>query len=267
MKDFIPYYLSQGCDMIYLLDDASTKPYDDCVTKNPKVKFISSATPRSNTKTSRQEYAHMLEQYKQIRHNTRWLILVDADEFMVTRRHPHKTIRQELKTTFKHADCIHVPWVMFGTNGHITDPISVPKQCTMRWNHDKRHPHPLKGQIKMRCRYDVIEVKSIFKPKKFPVINEHGPLQANRKTVVTVESVSNNRKKLRFRYYRKLREAKIAKAFFTCNHYRIYSEECMKRKCNKNSLLLRYREGNCLSAMKLADYNEVADNSMQQKVY
>ena len=54
--------------------------------------------------------------YKQIKNEFTWMIYVDVDEFITTRKNISNTIKQELETTFKEYDCIKIPWVMMACN-------------------------------------------------------------------------------------------------------------------------------------------------------
>ena len=92
--------------------------------------------------------------------NYEWVIYVDVDEFISTRKNLNHTIKDELETTFKDAHCVKVPWVMMSCKLRETNPKSILNEITYRWNHDIRHPHKVK---KFRCRYHSIETKCIFK--------------------------------------------------------------------------------------------------------
>ena len=64
-----------------------------------------------------------------------------------------ETIREELETTFKDADLIKIPWIMFGSNEQDENPKQVLTDTIWRWNHDKKHPHPKEAMKiwKHRC--------------------------------------------------------------------------------------------------------------------
>ena len=75
--------------------------------------------------------------YNKIRHNFEWLIYVDVDEFITTKKNITRTIRQELETTFKNVDCVRIPWVMMACNKLEKNPTSVLEENIFRWNHDQ----------------------------------------------------------------------------------------------------------------------------------
>jgi hypothetical protein len=64
---------------IYLIDDASTKPYDEIIN-NPKVKFITSLEKRNPN-----EMGEANKLYREIKNTYEWVIFIDADEFIYTK--------------------------------------------------------------------------------------------------------------------------------------------------------------------------------------
>jgi hypothetical protein len=257
MDSFIPYYLSQGIDKIYLIDDNSDKPYSDLVIKNPNVEFIEGHLAR---KTGNQ-MADVNALYQNLKSQTTWVMNIDADEFVYSKKHP--TIKNALLTTFKNADCVFVPWVMFSFNNREKDGNHVINEYLNRWDHDKKHPHP-NNDHKNRCRYDEIECKSIFKTKSFLSMNDcHKPTQPVNNSIDYRESVYNN--KQRSVYYKNLREKDIKNAIMLCNHYRFSSLDKIKKKCNKSSLG-NYKSSSCVDNCVLSDHPEVYDDYLKTKI-
>ena len=121
LESFIKHYFAEGVDEIHILDDNSTQPFPDIV-KDPRV-FIYEAT---HFKSHHEKLIDAQMLYKHLlKDKTKWFMFVDADEFITTRRNPEKTIREELETTFKEADLIKIPWIMFGSNGQDKNPKQV----------------------------------------------------------------------------------------------------------------------------------------------
>ena len=125
--------------------------------------------------------------YKQIKNEFIWIIYVDVDEFITTKKNINNTIKQELETTFKEYDCIKIPWVMMACNNLDKNPESVLKTNVYRWNHNKKHPHKIQ---KFRCRFWNIEVKCIFKTEKFNNITDHYPSGITSNNVVIIDQVA-----------------------------------------------------------------------------
>merc|ERR1719399_2832882 len=96
-----------------------------------------------------------------------WVISVDVDEFISTRRNPCKSVAEELRDSFSGAAAVAVPWVFFSYEPGGPEVEDV-RDLTMRWNHSQHHPPTaIQRQIgdKFKDRYDRIEVKPIYRPE------------------------------------------------------------------------------------------------------
>ena len=256
MDSFVPYYLKQGVDRIYLIDDNSTKPYSKIVMQNPKVEFIKGHLARETGN----EMADADAVYKRIKNQTKWVISIDADEFIYSKK--HNTIKDALQTTFKDADCVFVPWIMFSFNNLENDANNVLDDYVYRWNHDKKHPHP-NNDKKNRCRYNAIESKAIFKTNAFMSLKScHSPTEPTNKQLVYKESVYNTNQKSIF--YKDLREKDIKNGIMFCNHYRFTSLNKIKQKCSKQSFT-NYKNDDCVKNCVLSDHPEVFDDYLKNK--
>jgi len=266
LESFIKHYFAEGVDEIYILDDNSTQPFPKIV-EDERVFVYESTTFKSHHEKlydSQMLYNHLL------RDKTEWFMFVDADEFITTRRNPNKTIREELETTFKDADLIKIPWIMFGSNGQDKNPKQVLTDTIWRWNHDKKHPHPKEAMKIWKhrcCKYDKIEVKSIFKTEAFAKLTTHCPSDPTRKINIVdgVDNIQNymNEPETEI-WYHNLREESIDKAYLTCNHYRNISKEQMRQKADDSHLPL-YRVKNCYELQLQSDFSEKKDELIKNK--
>lgn len=259
MKTFIPYYLDQGVDKIYLIDDNSDFPYDETVTNNDKVVFIQGSLARK-TGDQMADANHI---YQQIRPYTKWVMTIDADEFVYTKK--HTTIRECLETEFRNADCVFIPWVMFSFNKREVDGDDIITDYLYRWNHDKKHPHP-NNDPKSRCRYDKIECKSIFKTDAYSSLkNPHNPTDPVITHPNVRESIYNKPHKKR--YYLNFREKHIRDSIMLCNHYRFSSVDKIKDKCRKTAFnnYSRFDVDTCIENCILSDNPEVYDDYLKSK--
>ena len=249
--EFCDYYLSQGVDYIYIIDDDSN---DKSIYSNIHDSRISIIYRQEIISSN---YAQYL--YKKIKDNYKWIIYVDVDEFITTKKNNNRTIRQELETTFKKVDCVMVPWVMMSCNQKIKNPESILLENTHRWNHDKRHLH---GIEKFRCRYDSIEVKSIFKTSKFKLLDTHHPFNLKNKKTINVDSVYAQKRELG-NTHSQLRERDIQNAYLVCYHYRIISFENCFNKLKNNFWYIKNNYS--LDDLWSTDYSEVVDESLMIK--
>jgi len=266
LESFIKHYFAEGVDEIYILDDNSTQPFPKIV-EDERVFVYESTTFKSHHEKlydSQMLYNHLL------RDKTEWFMFVDADEFITTRRNADKTIREELETTFKDADLIKIPWIMFGSNGQDENPKQVLTDTIWRWNHDKKHPHPKEAMKIWKhrcCKYDKIEVKSIFKTEAFAKLTTHCPSNPTREINIVdgVDNIQNymNEPETEI-WYHNLREESIDKAYLTCNHYRNISKEQMRQKADDSHLPL-YRVKNCYELQLQSDFSEKKDELIKNK--
>jgi len=190
--------------------------------------------------------------YKELKNKFEWIISVDVDEFITTKKNIKNTIKDELTTTFKDVDCIKIPWVMMSCNNKDKNPKSILQENTFRWNHDKKHPHKIH---KFRCRFTEIEVKCIFKTSKYNNIDIHHPKNPNGQHIV-VDSIRKNPSLLN-PFYQNLREKDIKDGYLLCYHYRIISKENCQNKLSK-AQYLRYS----IEDLIQSDYPEIIDKTL-----
>lgn len=249
--EFVEHYIREGVDMIYIVDDNSSLPYNKEVLKNGKVKIFFEKDIIENETVD--------EIYDKIKDQTEWLIYVDIDEFITTKKENTKRIRDILIDTFSEVDCIKVPWVMMSANAKEKNPKSLLEEITWRWNHDKRHVSRGKLVHKFRCRYDCIEIKSIFKPLQFEKIWDHHPKKPLSEVTI-IESIYGT-PSLLSPFYENLREKDISDAHLVCYHYRVISIENSKNKIKNNIWYNDYR----LEDLMSTDYAEVYDDTLKKK--
>lgn len=260
IKEFCLYYLSQGVDKIYILDDNSIDKsiYND-ISNNPDI--IISYQKNMVYRNYKNQMEKVNEVYNQIKNDFKWIISVDVDEFITTKKNLNKTIKQELETTFKDYDCIKIPWVMFGSGGQKKNPKSILESNIYRWNHDIEHPYPMKF-AKFKCRYNKIEVKCIFKTNKFEIIHVHTPKKPLERVNI-INSINLSRSNLT-PFYNNLREEDIKNAYLVCHHYRIISEENSINKVKQSNLYRRLKI--TLNHLNLFDYSEIKDETLKNKI-
>jgi len=252
IAEFVSYYLSEGVDLIYIIDDnSSNKEFYKSLHGNHRVIIVYEKNIINSN------YASKL--YAEIKNNFEWLIYVDVDEFITTKKDRLKSIRDELKTNFHDVDCIKIPWVMMSSNNQGESPASVLRANVWRWNHDLEHPNRIH---KFRCRYQKIEVKCIFRTSVFEDVTDHHPKKSNRESPKVVESVSKKSVTLD-PFHNSLREVDIKSAYLVCYHYRIISAENNKRKLDNNQWYIDKKYS--LKDLESSDHSEVFDNTMSIK--
>lgn len=252
LDEFVQYYLNEGIDSIYILQDVDGTAE---LPNRPNVHIIQSRSFAAN------QLYDVNQLYTQIRPLHTWFIFVDCDEFIsCVNEEKDKTIRDMLFSTYKDLDCIMIPWVMMACNHREKNPPSLLQGIVHRWDHDKKHPHSKKWK-KGRCRYDEIEVKSIFKGEAASKIDIHHP-RAYKERIMAIDSVYNNAKPIR-PLYKGLHETEIAHARMLCFHYRIFSkEECALKL--EGSKLAGYKEAS-FADLWVTDYAEKEETFLREK--
>lgn len=288
VKEFVDYYLSQGVDKIYIIDDNSDDKsiYDGINEEKVQILYENDIMNTGFTAIF----------YKKIKDDFEWLIYVDVDEIITTKKNIANTIRDELMTTFKDADCVKIPWVMMAMNGKEKNPESVLLENTYRWNHDLAHPNEFSHQHrrpKFCCRKRDIQCKCIFKPSKFEqgisFTNDHHPdepinYKETKNEYVLVESIYGDRYEYgtignpvsgkKHDMYRSLREKHINEGFLLCYHYRLISIEHCNNKIKSNMFYngngrnkWEHKQSNItIEEMKASDYAEINDDTIKKKI-
>ena len=251
--EFVHHYLHEGVDRIYIFDHDSVLEYPDVLRQDPRVIIVEDERLNAKNPTQLTELIYALKIA-----DTEWLIYVDVDEFISSPRHPGRTIREELQTTFRHADCVKVPWVMMSPNGRELNPKNLLNDIVHRWNHDLRHPTD-NAHGKFRCRYDKIEVKSIFRPDRFSRLADHNPYEPKGE-VSCVDSTVNRPAGLN-PHHDNLRESDIKNAYLVCYHYRTYSVQSAGHKIRTNA----YYRGYSVADLMSCDYPELVDETLRSK--
>ena len=152
-REWLDHYLAEGVDFFYLINNFS----EDADVFLPilqeyssYIHLVDSTVPNFLfTHTQLVSYDSFIRTH--ILGNTEWLMIVDLDEFMFA---PFTNIKQELKdleSVLPNAACVRVPWKMFGSNGHISQPRSVVKNFTKRESYSVPHAMLIKNIFKPEC--------------------------------------------------------------------------------------------------------------------
>jgi hypothetical protein len=251
IKEFCDYYINQGVDRIYIIDDNSN---DKSIYHS--LEGSSNITIIYELNIIKSNYANKL--YKKIKSNFKWIIYVDVDEFITTKRDLNKSIRDELLTTFKNVDCIKIPWIMMSCRNIKESPKSILQTNIYRWNHNKKHPNSIH---KFRCRYNEIEVKCIFKTESFSNIWDHHPRNPSNRSLI-VNSINLNKEDLN-PFYRNLREEDIKNGILLCYHYRIISIDNSVNKIKTNYWYKKNKY--TVNDLMASDHAEIIDTTLRGK--
>lgn len=269
VKEWVDYYLSQGVDSIYIVDDDSEDKsiYDFASNREyENVNIIYEKRNYANTTTAQQwgldKNSPSNKIFKsKIRGNYKWMIYCDVDEFIVTKKHFNLTIRERLQKIENNVASIAIPWVFMSGAKFSKNPKSVLREVVYRHDHDKKHPHPVG---KFRCRYDEIEYKTIFKPSEFEYLRDHEPIHVGVGSFVNGCSLKPERiQRDTFRFLN-LRNKDIETGEFLCYHYRYISDEYAKNKLSTNGWYIN--DGYSFEDLKSSSYPEIYDDTLLRKM-
>ena len=110
LEEFIAYYRVLGVEHFYIYDNESAHPISQRL--NNYVKDFCTILPISGRIQQLNAYHDCI---KNLGHETKWLIIVDGDEYILPKKDNHFSIRDFLNE-YEDAHAIGINWVLFGTS-------------------------------------------------------------------------------------------------------------------------------------------------------
>jgi hypothetical protein len=270
VETFVRYYLAEGVDDIFLLDDDSDQFTEDLrrVHRLPQVTVISARDIRTGVtdswtrwnatgdramrlcaSRSAGEAVRQLSREDPVRRmylhwiapRYDWLINVDADEFMLPSA-PVR-LRELLSSVFADVDCVLCPWLQFGFSDRAQDPPDLLRDNVRRVDLDAARRSLVHGADRWsKGLGGALQRKCMFRPSAFALWMDHEPLLPVR-DVTFFDAVSGRRWQqtaVDLRRPQRLavmpfdcqtaRESCYARAAVVCAHYRLYSHDHLRRK-------------------------------------
>ena len=232
LKEYVLFYKAIGADRLYFYDNCSSDNTLEVLDPFIRSGFVVyQKWPGADVQTS--AYRHAL---KKTRKRTKWLAVVDADEFLYS---PKGDIKKELKAYEKYPG-IGANWKLFGPSGHDKRPEGL---VTDNYNEvvdddygfDNRHIKSIVQPGKVLCMY--MTHFPIYKGKQYAVDEQMNELD-NTNSFIKGAGKAFSRKSC----------AEV----FRINHYRTKSIEELQIKCAKG-----YIDGkpNAVPEDLLAPYN------------
>lgn len=141
MDTFIKHYLLQGVDHIYIVNNGSDDGIEEFVNKHifkNTITLINDPRDLKILKSNEGAEGHrnLLNQnlYELIKRETKWAIIIDADEFMYGKN--GETIKTYLQCLDDNIGCVYVLWNIFNPIIPLDDNFCL-KNNTKRLNYDK----------------------------------------------------------------------------------------------------------------------------------
>lgn len=274
VTEFCQYYINQGVDKIYIIDDNSKdrEIYKDVVSiPQVMVYYDLCKIPAHNGQCpegctcNRMIASYIYNKY--IKGKCEWLIYVDMDEFICTTKNSNMTIREQLfsiSNSRHDIDSIACQWVYMYSDGLVHNPKSILESCIYRHDYDNRiTPPDIYATVKPAKRkfnqLYTFNSKAIFKPGEISMITDHGPLD---KDIVTV---TGHNLKPNIRRNRITTNKDIDNSYFVCYHYKYISEQYLRDKMSTSNWykLNGYKFDNLNSIYKTAKH---LDTNLKKKV-
>jgi hypothetical protein len=128
LEEWIQHYINRDIDHFFLINDGSTDNYMPIIEKyKDKITlFHNDVINKEKGKRQPEIYNKYL---KPILYKTRWLMIIDLDEFIYS---PTNESFKKILEDYKDYSQIRIVWYNFGSNGHIKQPKSLIKGFTNR---------------------------------------------------------------------------------------------------------------------------------------
>jgi len=242
IAEWVAHHLLLGFDKIIVFDHLSKIPIQKAIHSNfdnkLEIKRINTEITDNNFKITLMKYA--LELSNEMNYD--WMLYLDADEFLCLNMNNISNIKQYL-LMFKHADAIGINWVMFGTNGHKTQPKGL-----LTENFTKCEPFLNQ------------HVKSFVKPYLNPkVTNPHFYIISNPSNYY-----SGNGTKMEMSPFNKHPIPFIKAPIYIAHYYTQSKEEHLRRKSRILDDGSKNKENIIMNEIDTI-YNDVPNNQLQNK--
>ena len=167
----VKHYLEEGADHIFIFDDdssdATRSVLGSCVDAAHVTVYDRTHFDSAQRLSQHEAYSRMYNEMG-LRHRTRWLAVVDADEFISSRSQPHATVRELLNSSsLSSCDIISVPWILYAW-GDVQHTPSNNLRYTLNYRagYDQRFSKGVEGETKFRERWDGENNKVIFRTRR-----------------------------------------------------------------------------------------------------
>ena len=128
--EFVDHYESEGADRIFIMEDATADHVN--VSAFPRVES-------RRVQLTNDQGGDLTRFVQPLKDKCTWIASVDIDEFLTTKKHAARTVREELQQSFDGVDLIHVPWVYMSFDPNVDHAKSLREECVYRWDYNKKH--------------------------------------------------------------------------------------------------------------------------------
>lgn len=239
LEEWITYYIRQGIEHFYLIDNGSSDNYnkkidkywnkitlvkDSFRVKNNQINKLKSFDKKKNRYVINDSSTHtqvlLVNNYflEKVKNESKWTMYIDCDEYIYIPKSKNINdflINLDKNKKYDEITDIFIPWKIFGSNNLVRQPNSIINEFNKRMNNDNFKNRVLKhGNVRGHG-------KSITKTKYLTLLGIHKcNLFIPLKTLMPDYSIIGNSNIRNF-----MRNFNYNKCFIFCNHYMVMSKE------------------------------------------
>lgn len=235
---WIPYYLGEGADFIYVIDDRSDPPLE-YAHPNVRIDHINGllyAPGPKLYKTSSKQTNILEEGIEKVifQRDCKWTMSVDVDEFVTTIRNERNTVKEELELHFQDYQVIDVPWVAMAYDRPVKHLLF---DMVYRWDHDIPHHQKLQAFVSSEKFKRFTFTKPIFRSdRKCHLVESVHGAGGCEGPYYRVDGVTRSR---HTRTILTLSEAMLQDAHLAIYHYRYAGVANLREKCQASTSLMK----------------------------
>lgn len=157
LNEWISYHLALGVDHVYLYDNGSTNPQQNCISEENLKHCTVIPYPKKDGNPQCECYFEFLKNYGS---ESKWVAIIDADEFI---RAVDGTMLPEFMKEYEEHDALYAGWITYNADGQL-------------YNENR----PVRERFHKTVEYkkDLPCGKSIIRPEKVNRMSPHFPAPA-----------------------------------------------------------------------------------------
>jgi len=205
LPEWIQHYINEGADHLYLIDNGSEDDYMTSLIRLPQQQMITLI--RDSTPHQRGLQDMLMKRYATpwIKEKSQWALVVDIDEYVYPSG-TERCIADVLASYPEEIGRIWLPWKIFGSNGHLTQPPEgIVAGFTKRRGVDHSMAVPFLGYGKSFTRMsDTVELLTHFSgndSRAYHFSNGSHVVYGKQHANVTLEEAYSHRQSLQLNHY------------------------------------------------------------------
>jgi hypothetical protein len=166
IREWLEYHLMIGVEHFHIYNNGSEDDISGAIQDYSRYITLIEWPHRGNQQ--KLAYQHYLREYASA---SKWTAFIDADEFLCYSG--KESLYDFLAASSSSVAGFQVPWVIYGTNGHLTRPPGLVIE-----NYTRAHSVSPQKNVKTICQGRLVDYAEIDSPHRFPYLG-------NRKAVDT----------------------------------------------------------------------------------